>query len=61
MMEEIQEEYSNLISKIAELREKYLTIEWLDKQSGWALGEVVGSPESVLYYLDKYIEEILNK
>lgn len=54
-----EEEYNNLIDKIAKLREKYLSPEWLDKQSGWALGEVVGSPEDVLFYLDKYLEEIL--
>lgn len=56
---ELQREYDELITKIAELREKHLPISWLDEQDPNALGEVVASPLSVLYYLDKYIEEYL--
>lgn len=59
--ETLEENYDKLTDKIAELREKYLSVEWLDKQNPHALGEVVGCPESVLYYLDKYIEEIVRK
>jgi len=55
----LQDEYNALISKIVDLREKHLPIEWLDSKDPNALGEVVGSPYAVLCYLDEYIEEFL--
>lgn len=59
--ETLEENYDILTDKIAELREKYLSVEWLNEQNPHALGEVVGCPVSVLYYLDEYIEEIIKK
>lgn len=52
-----KEEYELICNKLAEARDKYLNIEWLDKQDAYALGEVVGSPYCVLCYLLDYFTE----
>lgn len=53
-LNKIEEENEMFYSQVAKVR-NLIPLEWLDKKSVHALGEVVSSPESALDYLEEYI------
>ena len=53
-LNKIEEENDMFYSQVAKVR-NLIPLEWLDKKSVHALGEVVSSPESALDCLEEYI------